>query len=96
MAKKPQTHGVMTTPGVLFALFLGLTIPVMGSAPHALAQEQDVPTASSESAAADESPASNPEDAVTDAAADQEAVLEDYEASEQISEDLSVSFPVDI
>ena len=37
-----------------------------------------------------------PDARVTQATADAPPPLEDYEASEQISEDLSVSFPVDI
>jgi hypothetical protein len=36
------------------------------------------------------------EEAPIEEAADGGVLLEDYEASEQISEDLSVSFPVDI
>ena len=36
------------------------------------------------------------EEAPLDDAGEGDALLEDYEASEQISEDLSVSFPVDI
>ncbi len=54
------------------------------------AQEETTPQPAQESAPerADEAPiVEAPEGA---------AVLEDYEASEQISEDLSVSFPVDI
>ncbi len=56
--------------------------------PAALAQE---PPADS---AAD--PNDPGEEIISDAAADALPPLEDYEASEQISEDLSVSFPVDI
>ena len=36
------------------------------------------------------------EEEIVEATADERRPLEDYEASEQISEDLSVSFPVDI
>jgi hypothetical protein len=45
-----------------------------------------------------EPPADPPraEEDIVEASAEERRPLEDYEASEQISEDLSVSFPVDI
>jgi hypothetical protein len=58
-------------------------------------------TVGQESASGSEASAESPQtglevDADPALPADEDRVLEDYEASEQISEDLSVSFPVDI
>jgi hypothetical protein len=68
-----------------------LAVPVAAAASlaalFALAQD---PTPAAPAAGADSAPA----DAVQEDTPD--VPLEDYEASEQISEDLSVSFPVDI
>jgi hypothetical protein len=102
MAETPDRHGAkpqLRAAHLLLTTAIGVSV-VCG--PTSLAQE---PTAQTDPAAAAAEPEQNAtvpagqdliDPAIADTAPDQESVLEDYEASEQISEDLSVSFPVDI
>lgn len=83
-----STHAVAL---LLIVAFLTLAAP-----PRTIAQQEvdaDAATATTTSAASSESETPEP---ITASADQKESELDDYEASEQISEDLSVSFPVDI
>ena len=78
------------------ALFVALSAAFSLAQSRALAQEQVAPDDPNEllSTQAEATAAAEPEAPPVDQT--EGTVLEDYEASEQISEDLSVSFPVDI
>jgi hypothetical protein len=86
-------------PGAVLVVILAIAGTAM---PRAQAPDSaQTPTATDNSGADEkrsEAPTAVVADGVADGAADEqrEGPLEDYEASEQISEDLSVSFPVDI
>ncbi|MEE4277215.1 MAG: hypothetical protein V2I82_01965 [Halieaceae bacterium] len=91
--KEAQTSSSITHAGTRARLALvaaaALLAAVIGLAPFADSQEGDpaAPAGDQAGDSADLPPASG---------GSAQAPLEDYEASEQISEDLSVSFPVDI
>ena len=82
------------TAGLPLAFALSAAFALAQS--RALAQEQAAPDDPNEilSTQAEATAAAEPEAPPVDQT--EGTVLEDYEASEQISEDLSVSFPVDI
>ena len=90
---------VSRTPGlpspeslVLSAAALALLVALAAAAPMPRAQTAAPQDDTAPDAALEDGQAADESDTVTD----DERPLEDYEASEQISEDLSVSFPVDI
>lgn len=84
------------------ALFLALlAVPLLTSAARAQEQAHTAPAEDVEKSTERESVATSPRtdeatESPSDAAASTESSPYEYEASEQISEDRSVSFPVDI
>lgn len=82
-------------PGVVLVAILAIAGTAM---PRAQAPDSAQTPTASDNSGADEKRSEAPTAGVADGAADEqrEGPLEDYVASEQISEDLSVSFPVDI
>jgi hypothetical protein len=82
-------------PGAVLVAILAIAGTAM---PHAQAPDSAQTPTATDSSGTDEKRGEAPTAGAADGAADEqrEGPLEDYEASEQISEDLSVSFPVDI
>ncbi len=100
MAETPDRHGPkprLRTVHLLLMTAIGLSYTALSQAQEP-APETGPAAVSGEPVEGTAEPAAEDliDPAIADTAADQESVLEDYEASEQISEDLSVSFPVDI
>jgi len=90
---RPLQHAL---PGAILLAVLAIAGTAVSRAqdpdsPQTAAESEDLPVAGERSA---EQPPAERAAAGAQSAADGQ--LEDYEASEQISEDLSVSFPVDI